>query len=134
VALVCPHGCSLFSHHLAQRRFAWHFRGTFRGVELQRHGGQSIVPRLQIPLHHSQVRVTDEVHGKFGIARVSEDLACDHPPEPVRRAQRQVRDTGRALRLLQCGPERLDPVDAYGANSPKSMLLSDRIRSDERAA
>jgi hypothetical protein len=47
----------------SQRRFAWHFRGTFWGVELRRRGRQPIVPALQIPLHHPQIRVTDEVHG-----------------------------------------------------------------------
>jgi len=59
----------------------------FRGVELQRHGGQSIVPPLQIPLHYPQIRVTDEVHGESGIARLSEHLARDHTTKPVRCAK-----------------------------------------------
>jgi hypothetical protein len=94
VVPVLPLGRSLFSSHLSERRLAWHFCGTFRDVELGRHGRQPILPALQIPLHHPQIRVTDEVHGKFGIARLRKDLARDHTAEPMRRAQRQVRDTG----------------------------------------
>jgi hypothetical protein len=52
VALFFPRRGSLFSGHLPQRRLAWHFRGTFRGVELRGHGRQQIVATLQIPLHH----------------------------------------------------------------------------------
>jgi hypothetical protein len=73
VALLLPRRCSLFSGHLSPRRLAWHFCGTFRGVEVRGQGDQTIVPPLQIPLHHPPVRVTDEVHGEFGIARLGED-------------------------------------------------------------
>jgi hypothetical protein len=99
VALSFPRRDSLFSGHLSQRGLAWHFYGTFRGVELRGQGDQTIVPPLQIPLHHPQVRVTDEVHGEFGIARLREDLARDHAAKPVRRAKLPVRHTRRALRL-----------------------------------